>query len=143
MNTDDNNGDNLNNTVNTLNSRLNEYVKEHDGFDNLSSNPMINSPYYDINGLINNPKIKQSTDMFQAKVLHLNIQSLSSKFDSLTILLNTLQTNGIYFYYVLLYETCLHNGNKHLFNIPGYNFISKHHTNKTRGRHLCKRINSV
>jgi len=55
---DDNNIDNLNNIMNTLISCLNEYVKEYDGFDHLLSNLMINTPYYDINGLINYLKIK-------------------------------------------------------------------------------------
>ena len=122
---DDNNIDNLHNTMLTLNSCLSEYVKEYDGFDNLLSNLMINSPYYDINGLINNMKIKQSTDMFQAKVLHLDIQSLSSKYDSLTTILDYLQTNGIYLDYILLCETFLHNGNEHLPYILAYKSHSR------------------
>jgi len=120
VNMDDNNMDNLKNTMNTLNSCLNEYVKEHDGFDNLLSNLMINSPYSEIKGLINNLKIKQSTDMFQAKVLHLNI------------LIDTLQTNRIHLDYILLCEAFLHNGNEHLFNKSGYNLISNNCTNETR-----------
>ena len=58
-NEDDNNIDNLNNTTNTLTSCLSEYVKEHEDFDNILANLMINSAYYDINDFINNLKIKQ------------------------------------------------------------------------------------
>jgi len=83
----DKNIDNLNNTMSILHSCLNEYVKDNDSFDSLLANLMINSPYYDINGLIDNLKIKQSTDIFQGKVFHLIIQSSSCKFDTLNILL--------------------------------------------------------
>ena len=129
---DENNIDSLNNNMNTLNSCLNEYVKENDDLDNPLSNLMINSPYYDMNGLINNLESKE-TDTYQAKVLHLNIRSLSSKFDSLITLLNSLQTNRINLDFILLCETFLHDGNKHLFNIPGYNLVFKNRSNMARG----------
>jgi len=123
--------------MNTLNSCLNESVKENKDLDNPLSNLMINSPYYDINDLINNLQSKHP-DTYQAKVLHLNIPALSSKFDSLITLLDNLQTNGIYLDFILLCETFLHDGNKHLFNILGYNFVIKNRSNKTVGRcYLC------
>ena len=53
LNTVDNNINYLNNTMNTLNSCLNKYIKENEDLDNPLSNLMINSPYYDINDLIN------------------------------------------------------------------------------------------
>jgi len=111
---DDNN---IDNTTDTWNSSLNEFLKEEDGFINPFSHLMINSPYYDLNGLINNLIIKQSTDIFHAKILYLNIQSLASKFDSLTTLPDTMQT--IYSDYIFICEMFLLN--EHL---PGYNLIS-------------------
>ena len=105
LNTVDNNINYLKNTMNTLNSCLNEYVKENEDLDNPLSNLMINSPYYDINYLINNLQNKHP-DTYQAQVLHLNIHSLSSKFDSLITLLDNLQTNGIYFFMIVI-NTCL------------------------------------
>jgi len=71
--------------------------------------------------------------MFHIKVHHLNIQPLSTKFDSLTTLLDTLQTSGIYSDYILLCKIFIHQGNKHPFNTPGYNLITKNRSSKTRG----------
>ena len=60
-------------------------------YENENMNPFnladINSNYYDVNDILPD---KFSHNNFQCKVLHLNIQGLSSKFDQLQTLLSDL-----------------------------------------------------
>jgi len=65
--------------------------------------------------------------------LHLNIQSLPAKFDSLKELLITLQENKIHIDFIMLCETFLTDNNMHLFNIPGYNLVTQNRANLSRG----------
>ena len=53
--------------------------------------------------------------------MHINIQSLSAKFDNLKNLVETLQENGVELNLILLCETFLYDGNSNLFELPGYN----------------------
>ena len=125
--------DNMNNDTDNLNSCLNEYARENDDPENPLSKLLTNSQYWDLNNLIQHYQDKQTSNKYQAKILHLNIQSLSSKFDYLKLLLDTLQEHKLQLDFILLCETLLHDGNKHLFDLPGYNFVFRNRTNKSRG----------
>ena len=125
--------DDMNNDTDNLNSCLNEYARENDDPENPLSKLLTNSQYWDLNNLIQHYQDKQTSNKYQAKILHLNIQSLSSKFDNLKLLLDTLQENKLQLDFILLCETFLHDGNKHLFDLPGYNFVFRNRTNKSRG----------
>jgi len=64
-------------------------------------------------------------DNNQIKRLHLNIQSLSAKYDHLKHIVSQLHDQYIFLDAILLCETFLHKGNEYLFNLPGYNFICR------------------
>ncbi len=121
----------LNNTDNDLNDRLNGHMLNEEDHENPMTSLRVRSLYYDIDGLISNYKVHLTKT--KVKVLHLNIQSLSAKFDKLKLLLSTLGESGIHLDFILLCETFLHSGNVHLFDIPGYNLIHKDRQNMTRG----------
>ena len=65
--------------------------------------------------------------------MHLNIQSLSAKFDELKLLLAKLAGKGIDLDVIMLCETFLHSGNENLFNIPLYKLVSRNRSNTSRG----------
>ncbi len=67
------------------------------------------------------------------KTLHLNIHSLPDKIDKLKILLARLKDCNISLDVILLCETFINERNTNLFEIPGYNFISKHRKNLKGG----------
>ena len=69
--------DNMNNDTDNLNSCLNEYARENDDPENPLSKLLTNSQYWDLNNLIQHYQDKQTSNKYQAKILHLNIQSLS------------------------------------------------------------------
>ena len=69
----------------------------------------------------------------QLVALHLNIQSLPSKFEALEKLINTLDSHKIEIDFIILCETFLHEGNKDLFILAEYNLVSKHRTKMSRG----------
>ena len=69
----------------------------------------------------------------QIKVLHLNIQSLSAKYEQLKLIVNQLHEKNIYLDAILLCEIFLHEGNENLLNMPGY-FVCKNRTLMSRGR---------
>jgi hypothetical protein len=89
------------------------------------------SNYYDIDDIQEDKDTPPLS--IQQKTLHINIQSLSAKFDELKLLLATLQERGIKIDYVLICETFLHDENNHLFEIPGYNFIQRNRKHMRRG----------
>ena len=94
----------LNNT-NTDDIDLDRVLNET--YDNPLIALSINSKYYDIDDLI---KYKQNNNPTKIKlnVMHINIQSLSAKFDNLENLVGTLQENGVELNFILLCETFLH-----------------------------------
>ena len=49
-----------------------------------------------------------------------------AKLDELKLLLSEMQNQGIELDLILLCEPFLHDGNTHLFGLPGYNFIALH-----------------
>lgn len=65
-----------------------------------------------------------TTKIHKFSILSLNIQSLNSKFDSLTATLSYLESNNIRFSAICLQETWLNECQDiSIFNIPGYNII--------------------
>ena len=76
--------DHMNNT-NTddidLNRVLNEYVKDTETYDNPLIALSINSKYYDIDDLISKYKHNNNPTKIKLNVMHINIQSLSAKFE--------------------------------------------------------------
>jgi hypothetical protein len=65
--------------------------------------------------------------------MHLNIQSLPSKFDNLKIMLYRMQDIGKRLDFILLCETFLTMTNAHMFNIDGCNFVCYNRKNSSRG----------
>ena len=103
-------------------------------YENVEMNPFnladINSNYYDVNDILHD---KFSHNNFQCKVLHLNIQGLSSKFDQLQTLLSELSDAHVEIDYILLCETFVNDNNAHLFKLPNYNFICINRKIKAKG----------
>ena len=103
-------------------------------YENIETNHFnladINSNYYDVNDILPD---KFSHNNFQCKVLHLNIQGLSSKFDQLQTLLSELSDAHVEIDYILLCETFVNDDNAHLFKQPNYNFIYKNRNIKSKG----------
>ena len=114
-----------------LNYHLDSYSGELDGADNPLLCLSGNSLYHDAHDLKIGKELTEHKHNFFA--LHLNIQSLSAKFDELKLLLSELQKQFIEPDFILLCETFLHDGNTHLFGLPGYNFIYKNRINMRRG----------
>ena len=94
----------------------------------------INSKYYDIDDLISKYKQNNNTTKIKLSIMHINIQSLSAKFDNLKNLVGILQDNGVELNFILhvLCET-LHDGHSNLFELPGYNLVHKNRKNRSRG----------
>jgi len=65
--------------------------------------------------------------------LHLNIQSLPSKFESLKELLATLYEHNINIDFIMLCETFLNDNITQFYNIPGYNLVTHNRTKQLRG----------
>ena len=105
-------------------------------YENIETNPFnladINSNYYDVNDILPDKFIHNN---FQCKVLHLNIQGLSSQFDQLQTLLSELELSDAHVEidYILLCETFVNDDNAHLFKLPNYNFIYKNRKIKSKG----------
>ena len=89
----------------------------------------LDSNYFDADN------IDELSSFVSAKycALHLNIQSLPSKFVELKILLHTLETKCIHIHFILLSETWLTDNNSCLFNIPGYTFVHRSRTIRKHG----------
>ena len=84
--------------------------------------------YYDVDDLKNITVPGGS----EYRVMHLNIQSLSSKFDDLKILLECMNENNKKPDFILLCETFLTVRNENMFKINGYNFVCRNRS-KPRG----------
>ena len=70
--------------------------------------------------------------IFQYKVLHLNIQDLSAKFDHLKTLLSELTDVDVEIDFMLLCETFINDNKANLFRLPNYNFVKKNKKIKLR-----------
>ena len=117
---------------------LNRYLNKYADDDNSNDNPLtisnIDSQYLDMEQLcsfLHNSDDHNST--YEYTSLHLNIQSLPAKFDALKLLICELHENHIDLDFIMLCETFLQDGTDHLFNIPGYNLVSKNRTGTSRG----------
>ena len=128
-------------SIQHLNQReqdLNSYIDGTHGDNELNDNPLINmgihSKYYDIGNVSMMKNLfakKHSED--QLISLHINIQSLSAKYEALKELIKTLHENEINVDFILFCETFLHKGNATLFQIEGYNFMCHNRANMKRG----------
>ena len=58
--------------------------------------------------------------------MHLNIRSLPDKFDKLKLLLSQLDNVNVNIDFILICETYLIERNHDLYQLPGYNCISRH-----------------
>ena len=84
---------------------------------NSNINP-VSSKYYTVDELST-----QCSSKNQLTILHLNTQSLPSKFDRIKLLLHSLQQNNIHIDILLLCKTFLNERNHSLYELPGYSFI--------------------
>lgn len=119
---------NLNRDVDNLISCLDEYSKSDDSEN--KHNVLNSSMYYNDNEILN---FMQCTTKNNYKVMHLNIQSLPSKFCSLQELVDNFETNNVKLDFILLCETFLHSGNSNLFQLQGYTFVCRNRSNMARG----------
>ena len=121
-----------------LNSHLNTYMDDIDEIDNPLSNLAINSKYYDITDLRIDSQL--NGHKHQLTALHINIQSLSAKFDELKSYMATLHDNNIKLDGILICETVLLDSNTYLYELPVYSFVYKNRSTMSRGG-VCIYIN--
>jgi hypothetical protein len=103
------------------------YLKSSTMNDDLPLSPNFNSCYLDLDNL----QLNGAQHLYKA--LHLNIQSLPSKFDQLKNILVTLSNQHLHLDFILLCETFLTDNTVQFFNIPGYQLVYKNRKNKCRG----------
>ena len=117
--------------------QLDKVIDNYFDIDNCSDpNPLtsgnINSLYHDIDTVgLHNLKDYRKNSKFSC--MHINIRSLSDKFDKFKKILTNLDNEKIQFDAILLCETFLSDKNHDLFNIPGYTFISRHRKHYRQG----------
>ena len=121
-----------------LNMKLNVYANEILNDVDINNRPTnfldLDSLYYDTDQIgmhLNNLKLNGMAHEYSA--LHINIQSLPSKFEKLKLLISELCSANIHLDFILLCETFLTDNIANQFNLPGYNLIYKNRHNKTRG----------
>ena len=102
--------------------------------DNVVNFDRSPSEYYDLNSLSEYYRKTKMANKFSA--LHLNIQSLPSKFQSLKVMLSIFAESNLVFDCILICETFLTPCNNDLFNIEGYSFVSRHRT-QMKGGGVC------
>ena len=116
----------------TLN--LKEQINKYIHVDDIANNPFpimaSESNYYEINDIVPH---EHGGSSFDLRVLHLNIQGLSSKYDDLNIMLSQLLDVHVKLDVILLCETFINDHNAELFNIPGYTFIHRNRSTMVRG----------
>ena len=83
----------------------------------------IDSLYYDIDDLHKCDVLKHNYNICS---MHLNIRSLPEKFDKLKLLLTQLDNININIDFILICETYFTDRNHDLYQLPGYNCISRH-----------------
>ena len=106
---------------------LNILLEDSEQFnDNPIDNLNISSNYYSIEEV-------DITAESKFTIMHLNIQSLPSKFVKLKLLLSRLETIDVSLDCILLCETFLNNRNEDLYEIPGYAFLPNSRKKMTKG----------
>ena len=65
--------------------------------------------------------------------MHLNIHSLPSKYEQLQLIIRRLNETRIELDYILLCETFLNDNNQKLYNIDGYEMITRNRITNTKG----------
>ena len=102
-----------------------DYIQDYeheDANDNLLLDNIKTSNYVDIeqmNGYLKSDTCNRLNDVYVCSILHLNIQSLPSKFEKFKLKLSLLEENNIKLDFILLCETYLHSGNFQLYSLPG------------------------
>ena len=115
-----------------LNVHLNNLYVD-DNTNNSLRSSVNDCNYYDIDNIKSLMNEDQHIENKTYKTLHVNIQSLSARFESQKCILAHMQESNLDLDCILLCETFLHENNSHLFHLPGYHFICKNRKDKTRG----------
>ncbi len=105
--------------------------------DEYDDNPLItqaiNCNYTDTTSLINQLPDDWRSSHNLLYVLHVNIQSLPAKFEKLKDIIIQFEERGLPLDVILICETFIRNENAKLYDIPGFNFVSKHRVIINRG----------
>ena len=88
--------------------------------------------YYELEN-VNYKTNSSDQQMLTHATMHLNIHSLPSKYDQLQLMMRRLNTKKIELDYILLCETFLNNNNQSLYNIKGYEMITRNRITNTKG----------
>jgi len=115
-------------SVKDLNNILEEINQQQQQNNNNHVDITNESQYYE-----DLTQIKRNRNQYKYFMLHINIQSLPAKFDSLKELIASLNDKAIPLDFILLCETFLRNDNMNQFQIPGYNMICKNRIKKKCG----------
>ncbi len=109
-------------------------------FDTETICSIDSSSYIDIESFTDN-----SNKGFQYKncAMHINIQSLPAKLESLKSMLADLSEKNIKLDYLMLCETFLKDNTSHLFEIPGYTLVCKNRSHNTRGGGVAIYVNEL
>ena len=100
---------------------LNELASDTE-YTSERNNLLSESPYYEVNNI--NTVINSDRHLFS--ILSLNIQSIRSKFDQFSSLLETLKEKNVIFSAICIQESGLDNNfDTNSFDIPGYKLISQ------------------
>ena len=95
--------------------------------------------YYEIDQLKN---ITTDTH-YKYCALHINIHSVKAKHDQLKEMISTLNSKQVPLHFILLCETFLNDQSVALYNIEGYNLISKNRKSGNRGGVAIYVLNSL
>ena len=120
----------LNNDISDLNRYMNGILQHDDENDNAILNITHNSDYYELENV--NTGVDDDDKLYQYKAMHINIHSLPS-FERLKEMILLLKESGIILDFILICESFLRDHNNHLYQINGYNFISKNRQNMNGG----------
>ena len=110
---------------------LDRYLEDNELSQDQDSPITLNSQYYDLEELTMENLSMRSN--YKYKALHINIQSLPAKQDKLNKMIADLNEKNINIDFILLCETFLTDINCNMHHLPGYNLVSKHRKNKSRG----------
>ena len=140
-------GENITNNLTENESDLKACLQNYLHANDVSENPLdlmsIDSPYVNIEDI--NDMLPNNTQYIY-KSLHINIHSIPDKIDQLKEFLIQFQETNIQFDFILLCETFLKDDIAYLYNIPGYNLVSKNGKVKSKGGvaiDIYKRTQSV
>ena len=107
-----------------------EYLKETYAEDsNIHLN--LEPPYAEVDDISSTDP--QSKLDYKFNTLHINIQSLPSKFEKLASFIRELKQKDIRIDTIIQCETFLNDSKSHHFHLPGYNVVFKNKQTKSRG----------